>query len=62
MSSFGSCIRFIGVCLFIRMIVERLSRKRKVMFGSFMRNSLEWSNHNPLPHHGPKDVLILIVA
>lgn len=40
-SSFGSTIRFVGVCLFLRMIVERLARQRKVLFADYPGTALD---------------------
>ena len=40
-SSFGSTVRFVGVCLFIRIILERLSSQRSVIFARCASVSLE---------------------
>lgn len=40
-SSFGSTIRFVGVCLFLSIIVERLSRQRKVLFADYPGTALD---------------------
>lgn len=39
--SFGSTIRFVGVCLFIGMVVERLASQRSVVFSSYPVTSIE---------------------
>lgn len=40
-SSFGSTIRFVGVCLFIRIVVESLGSQRGVVFADYPSSSLE---------------------
>ena len=40
-SSFGSTIRFVGVCLFLGIIVERLASQRKVLFGDYPSSALD---------------------
>lgn len=40
-SSFGSTVSFVGVCLFISMVVERLASQRRVVFSRFSVVSLE---------------------
>lgn len=40
-SSFGSTVRFVGVCLFIRIVVESLASQRRVVFSRFSVVSLE---------------------
>jgi cytochrome c oxidase subunit 1 len=39
--SFGSTIRFVGVCLFIGMVVESLASQRSVVFSSYPVTSIE---------------------
>nr|AVV48236.1 cytochrome c oxidase subunit I [Microporella sp. BLEED387] len=58
-SSFGSVISFLGVCLFIAMIVESLSAKRAVIFSHFLMNCLEWKHCLPMSHHNEEEPLYL---
>lgn len=59
-SSFGSTIRFVGVCLFITITVERLATKRRVVAGDFSCNSLEWQDRLPLDFHNSEEILLLV--
>lgn len=40
-SRFGSTIRFVGVCVFITIVVERIATKRSIIFGDFPDNALD---------------------
>lgn len=40
-SSFGSTISFVGVCLFVTMVVESLVSQRSVVFSGYLSTSLE---------------------
>lgn len=59
-SSFGSTIRFVGVCLFIGMVVERLACQRGVVFGDYSCASLEWEDCLPLEFHNAEESLLLL--
>lgn len=59
-SSFGSTIRFVGVCLFISLILERLATKRSLVFADYTNNSLEWTNRLPLDFHNSEEPLLLV--
>jgi len=59
-SSFGSTVSFVGVILFISMLVERMSRSRRLVAGSFPTTRLEWvnsRNYVPVPFHNSEEVL-----
>lgn len=56
-SSFGSTIRFIGVCLFITMVVESLSAQRSAIAPRYPRASLDWRERLPLDFHNSEEVL-----
>jgi len=61
-SSFGSTIRFVGVVLFISMMVESISRRRSLVFSSAPRRRLEWLNSNdhlPIAHHNSEECLFI---
>lgn len=58
-SSFGSTISFVGVCLFITLIIERLSTKRSVLAINTSSNSLEWSNKLPLDFHNSEEIILI---
>jgi cytochrome c oxidase subunit 1 len=61
-SSFGSTIRFVGVVLFISMMVESLSRRRSLVFSSAPSRRLEWLNandHLPMAHHNSEECLFI---
>merc|ERR1712034_176039 len=61
-SSFGSTIRFVGVVLFISMMVESLSRRRSLVFSSAPSRRLEWLNANdnlPMAHHNSEECLFI---
>jgi len=60
-SSFGSTIRFVGVILFISMLVERVSRARRVMFSPFPAGGLEffYSESLPTDYHNSEEVLLI---
>jgi len=59
-SSFGSIIRLIRVCIFIAAVVERLTSKRNVIFRNYQRNSLHWENRLPHDLHNPEETLLLL--
>lgn len=59
-SSFGSTIRFVGVVLFISIIVERFTVKRRVIFIRHSSTSIEWSQILPLDFHNSDEVLIIL--
>lgn len=59
LSSFGRTIRFVGVCLFISLVIEAFSVKRNVIFVNFSSNSLEWENQLPKEHHLIEQVIQL---
>lgn len=59
-SSFGSTIRFIGVCLFITRVVERLATKRVIIFTDYPSNSLDWENILPLNFHNAEEIQIIL--
>nr|UUC08019.1 cytochrome c oxidase subunit 1 [Exechonella vieirai] len=59
-SSFGSIISFMGVALFISMMVESLTAKRCVTATNPPVSSLEWKNQLPLDFHNPEETLITI--
>lgn len=59
-SSFGSTVSFVGVCLFIRMVVERLASQRRVVFSRFSVVSLEWNDFLPLDFHNSDEVLLFV--
>lgn len=40
-SSFGSTVRFVGVCLFIALVIEALAVQRSVIFTDYASSSLE---------------------
>nr|AVV48227.1 cytochrome c oxidase subunit I [Escharoides angela] len=56
-SSFGSTISFVGVCLFVMLVVESMASKRSVIFSNHSSNSLEWKNQLPLDFHNSKETL-----
>lgn len=58
-SSWGSIIRFIGVCMFITMIAERITTKRIVMFDSKITNSLDLATRAPLDYHNSEQTLLI---
>lgn len=58
--SFGSTIRFVGVCLFITIVVERLRTKRSIVAGDFPVNALEWLDRTPLDFHNTEEMLALV--
>nr|YP_006576069.1 cytochrome c oxidase subunit I [Membranipora grandicella]AEH99598.1 cytochrome c oxidase subunit I [Membranipora grandicella] len=61
-SSFGSTISFVGVVLFISMLVESLSSKRSLSNSSSPSTSLEWINANslsPVSHHNSEETLLI---
>lgn len=57
-SSFGSTVRFVGVCLFIRMVVESLRSQRRVVFANYPSSSLEWGDCLPLEFHNAEEALL----
>nr|UUC08054.1 cytochrome c oxidase subunit 1 [Parantropora penelope] len=59
-SSFGSIVSFVGVCLFISLIVEALVVKRGTIFDDSFCNSLEMSDRTPLDYHNSDEVLLLM--
>lgn len=50
-SSFGAVVRFLGVCIFIRMVVEALRVRRRVVAGDAPVRSIEWDSFLPLDYH-----------
>lgn len=60
-SSFGSIIRFVGVCLFIAMIVERITTKRQLVNANFPANALEWRNITPPDLHNAEENLLIYI-
>nr|YP_005089251.1 cytochrome c oxidase subunit I [Flustra foliacea]AEX16056.1 cytochrome c oxidase subunit I [Flustra foliacea] len=58
-SSFGSTISFIGVAIFVTMVVESLSSKRVVIFGDSSFNSLDWEDRLPLDYHNPEEMFLV---
>nr|YP_001648398.1 cytochrome c oxidase subunit I [Bugula neritina]AAT79555.1 cytochrome c oxidase subunit I [Bugula neritina] len=59
-SSFGSTISFVGVCLFISLMLESLATKRSLVFADYTNNSLEWTNRLPLDFHNSEEPLLLV--
>lgn len=60
-SRFGSTIRFVGVCVFITIVVERIATKRSIIFGDFPDNALDWRNRLPLDFHNSEETTALII-
>lgn len=63
-SSFGSTIRFIGVILFISMVVERLTSARRIVFSVYPTSSLEWIRNDRCPSdfHNSEEVIKIYVG
>jgi cytochrome c oxidase subunit 1 len=61
-SSFGSTIRFVGVCLFIIIVVERLASQRRVVFSRYPSTSLEWNDILPIDFHNREELLLIVKA
>lgn len=59
-SSFGSTISFVGVCLFIGIVVERLSVQRSVIFPDYASTSLDWNDRLPLDFHNSEEMILLV--
>lgn len=59
-SSFGSTIRFIGVCLFISIVIESLRTQRSVVFASYPSTRLEWRETLPLDFHNREETLLVL--
>nr|AVV48229.1 cytochrome c oxidase subunit I [Bitectipora retepora] len=60
MSTMGSTISFISMCLFIGMLVESFTVKRSLIFSDSPVNALEWhSPQTPLDFHNSEQVLKL---
>lgn len=59
-SSFGSTIRFVGVCLFISIVVERLATQRSVIAPSYPSTSLDWRDRLPLDFHNSEEVMLTV--
>jgi cytochrome c oxidase subunit 1 len=59
-SSFGSLIRFRGIILFLSIIAESITTKRKAVFTNFPSNSLEWREQLPPNHHSSSEVLLIL--
>lgn len=58
----GSIISFIGVILFICILMERISVCRCVISGNYSSTSLEWvcgERVVPLDFHGSEQVLVV---
>nr|AFJ53903.1 cytochrome c oxidase subunit 1 [Celleporella hyalina] len=60
MSSLGSVISFLAVCLFVAMMVESMSCKRSVVFSLSSSNVLEWNSNLPLDYHNSDEVCLLL--
>lgn len=50
-SSFGAVIRFLGVCIFMFMVVEALRVQRTVLARDAPVTALEWEDRLPLDFH-----------
>lgn len=61
-SSFGSTISFVGVCLFIGMVIEALVVQRRVVFVDSAVVSLEWDDKLPLDHHNSDEVSLAVIV
>lgn len=59
-ASFGSTIRFVGVCLFITIITERLATKRIIVFSNSSTNCLDWPARAPLNQHNSEQTIMLV--
>nr|AVV48231.1 cytochrome c oxidase subunit I [Orthoscuticella innominata] len=59
-SSFGSIISLVSVCIFISMMVESLTSKRSIIFSNYQSNSLHWENRLPHNLHNPEEILLLV--
>ena len=56
-SSFGACISMVGVCLFIRIVIERLAVQRSVVVSDYRCRSLDWADRLPLDFHNSEETL-----
>lgn len=56
-SSFGAIISITGVCVFISIVIERLTTQRPVIRSDYVRTSLDWSDRLPLGFHNSEEVL-----